>query len=213
MSEQQPVDYSNICRLMRDEISKCDLRIKETEENTKRLSDLQGIRESSIASVDYCIMVLDSLKPLAKDIQEYITDKRKNSRSALNNALRVAGEIIPASMRGITFETEGDEAWLQAPNGAYVDRSEGSGYKGTTSVFLRSVVLSANPDKLQTLFLDEPLAKLSDERTALLSQYLPAMIENQQVILIEQKKEIYANAECTLYGFFKSDGYTSIVKE
>lgn len=198
---------------MRDEISKCDLRIKQTEENTKKLSNMQGIRESSIASVKYCETVIESLKPCVKDIQEYITDKRKKSHSALNNALRVAAEIIPASMRGIKFEMEGDEAWLQAPNGAYVDRSEGSGYKGTTSVFLRSVVLSANPDKLQTLFLDEPLAKLSDERTALLSTYLPKMVENQQVILIEQKKEIYANADCTLYGFFKSDGFTSIVKE
>lgn len=213
MYEDRRDMYNNVCALMREEITKCSVHIKETEENRQKLGELQGMRDSYASSIDYCQLVTDSLKPMISDVQEFINTKRKDSKSKLNNALRIAGEIVPASVRGVKFEIEGDEAWLETPNGAYVDRSEGSGYKGTTSMLFRSIVLGANQDKLQTLFLDEPLAKLSDERTATLSKYLPALLSNQQVILIEQKKEIYANAGCTLYKFFKSDNYTTVTKE
>lgn len=213
MSAERQREYNTVCALMRNRLVECDLHIKETEENSKKLGELTGLRDTYKSNVVSCQQVIDSLKPMIEDVQSYITDKRKDSKTKLNNALRVAGEIVPAAVNGIKFEIEGDEAWLQTPNGAYVDRSEGSGYKGTTSVLLRSIVLAANPDKLQTMFLDEPFAKLSNERTALLSQYLPILLADQQVILIEQKKEIYANADCTLYGFFKSDNYTTIIKE
>lgn len=213
MSKELVSNYSDICRLMRDEISKCDLRITQTEENTKRLSRTEGIRISSINSVKYCEIVIDSLKPLIADTQDFITDKREDSKAALANALRLAGEIIPDSMRGIEFKMLGDEAWLETPDGAYADRAEGSGYKGTSSVFLRSVVMGANPSIIQTMMLDEPLSKVSTEHSAQLSTYLPIMAQRQQVILIEQKKEVFANIDCPKYGFFKSENFTTVVKE
>lgn len=213
MSEQRRADYSTICTLIQNEISRCNLRIEQTEQNKDKLLKLQDAQKLSKNSIAYCDMVIDSLKPFANDIQEYITNKRKQSHSALNNALRLAGEIVPASMGGIAFKMEGDEAWLEMPNSALVEHCEGSGYKGAASLFLRSVVLAQNQHYLQTMVLDELLAKLSTERTALLSRYLPQMVKNQQIIIIEQKKEIYADCEATLYKFFKSDGFTTVTKE
>lgn len=214
MPTEQSNKYAHICSLMRAEISNCDFRIKQTDENQKKLNNLNGYLESYKKSVRYCDYLMQSLKPFIEDIQEHITERRKSSLHNINQALLIAGTVIPDSKEGIKFVFDGKDAWLETPSGILADRAEGSGYKGTSSVFVRSVVLGSNPQYLQSMLLDEPFAKVSPENSATLSSCLPIMAQDKQIILIEQKKEIYSNLDCVVFGFFKDDeGYTTIARE
>jgi hypothetical protein len=198
---------------MRDEISKCEFRIKETEENTKKLSTLEGTIQTHERTINACDYILQEVTPVCDDLQEHITKQRRSSLHNLNRAIRMASLVIPDSIQGVQFKFDGKEAWLETPAGTYADRAEGSGFKGSASIFLRGTVLGMKPEFLQTMVLDEPLSKVSTENSASLSTCLPLLVQDKQVILIEQKKEIYSDADCATFRFFKENGFTVVVRE
>ena len=146
------------------------------------------------------------------DIQVYIAERRKNSMQSMNNALRMAGEIIQDSTEGIYFKIDGDEAWLATPDGLEADMVEGGGYRQISSTFIRSVVLGVNNGTLDTLLLDEIFALVSPENSAALSLYLNVICQDKQVISIEQKPQVYSNIDSVMYTFSKGTDYTEVHK-
>lgn len=204
--------YEDVLKMLRDEASKADYRIKETTENMKKSEKLKSSIDNYKNIVEICSTVLESLKPLESDLQTFINEKSKEGLMRVNQAIALASEVIPDCMKGAEFKFEDNKAWLDL-NGRTVDSLEGSGYKGTTSAFVQSAILKQNPQVLQTLVLDEPLSKVSTENSASVSAVLPYICQDLQVILIEQKKEIYANFEHVSYKFFKDEKGTRVEKE
>ena len=204
--------YEDILKTLRDEVSKSNYKIKETEENMKKCEKLRSSIKQYEEIVDICSIVLDSLKPLDNDLQKFINDKSTEGMMRVNQAIALASEVIPDCMKGAKFEFDKDKAWLSI-NGRLADSAEGSGYKGTTSAFIQSAILKQNPQILQTLILDEPLAKVSTENSATVSAVLPHICQDLQVILIEQKKEVYANFKHITYRFFKDENGTRVERE
>lgn len=158
-------------------------------------------------------MLIDMVKPLLAGTQEYIDAKKKESMNNINNALRLAGEIIKDSAEGIFFQLDGDEAWLSTRDGLEVDMTEGGGYRQISSTFIRSAVLSASPHNLKTMLLDEMFATVSVQNSSVLSLYLNVMCQDMQVISIEQKPQVYSNVDATVYTFNKVGDYTEVTSK
>lgn len=207
--------YSHECMMLREAAARCKERIRQTEDNKQKAVSLDNqIEENSILAMDMD-SVRQKVKPWLDDLLEYNAQKKRESLTSINTALSVANFIVPSSMKGMKFRIEGKEAWIENSEGIDVDGVEGSGYKGVVSTYLRTTVLRANPDLLQFIVFDEPLAKLSTENSVEFSTYLPLLAENMQLIWIEQKKEVFANMENkVIYKFFKDDSeHTLALKE
>ncbi len=201
-------DYSSTCRILERELSGYASRIKVSEQNTKLKNTIQEKIDMFGRGMVVCNTLLDLVKPILADTKTYINNKRQESMNNINNALRLAGEIIKDSADGIYFQLDGDEAWLSTQDGLEVDMTEGGGYRQISSTFIRSAVLSANSHNLQTLFLDEMFATVSVQNSSVLSLYLNVICKNMQVISIEQKPQVYSNVDTRVYSFNKVGDYT-----
>lgn len=204
--------YSEIVRQLKDEAARCDYRITETLNNQKKLERLnQGI-DNYNANIQRCIDTVDGMKPVIETLQKYLADKAKDSLYNINRAIALASDVIPDSMKGVKFNMEADKAWLEV-RGCDVDGIEGSGYKGVTSMFIQATLVQQNPNILQTVLFDEPLSKVSPDNSTALSACLPYLCKDMQIILIEQKKEVYANFDHVEYKFFKDEDSTRVERE
>jgi len=190
-----------------------DVRIRVSEQNQKLHDSYQEKLQTLEENIYLCKEVLDNVKPLLNDVQDYIAERRRESMQNINNALRMSGEIIQDASEGVYFQLEGDEAWLATSDGLIVDAVEGGGYRQISSTFLQSVVLNVNPNTLHTLILDEVFALVSPENSAILSEYLSVLCKTTQIISIEQKPQVYSNVDSTLYKFVKGDEYSEVHKE
>ena len=156
---------------------------------------------------------INEMKSMMKQISAYLTERKKKGTMAVNTALMSARSVVPDSMAGVHLAMQNGEAWLESDNGMLVERMEGGGFRATCSLFMRRVALSASPDTMQILILDELLAKLSPQSSAIVSTYLPVLAQDMQIIMIEQKKEVYADADCKVYNFFLAEGSTIVREE
>lgn len=213
MSSYNNNDYSDACAALDRCIQDIDVRIRMSEQNQKLYDSYTDKIKTLEDNIALCNGVMDIMKPLLDDVQEYITRRKKESMQNINNALRMAGDIIQDSTEGIYFNMEGDEAWLSTPDGLEVDMVEGGGYRQISSTFIRSVVLGANPDNLSTLFLDEVFSLVSPENSAALSLYLNVMCQDRQVISIEQKPQVYSNIDSVVYMFSKDNDFAEVTKK
>lgn len=213
MSSYNNNDYSDACAALDRCIQDLDVRIRMSEQNQKLYDSYTDKIKTLEDNIALCNGVMDIMKPLLDDVQEYITRRKKESMQNINNALRMAGDIIQDSTEGIYFNMEGDEAWLSTPDGLEVDMVEGGGYRQISSTFIRSVVLGANPDNLSTLFLDEVFSLVSPENSAALSLYLNVMCQDRQVISIEQKPQVYSNIDSVVYMFSKDNDFAEVTKK
>lgn len=213
MSENADRGYSNTCALLSRKIQELTTRVQVSNQNAKLKADYDSKAARFENSAKYCSAVMNIVKPMIDDLELYIDEKRKTSMQNINNALRLAGEIIKDATEGIYFQLDGDEACLVTPDGLEVDAVEGCGYRQISSVFLRSVVLSANRDTLPILMLDEVFSLVSQENSASLSTYLNLITRSAQVISIEQKPQVYANIDYTQYTFKKGERYAEVSKE
>lgn len=213
MPTQSESQYANTCASISRVIEDCNYKIKVTAANKGQIEQLNQKIQQLQDTMESLDLIKQYLKPMVNDIKEYLAARRKQSMQSINNAIRVASEIIPDAMPNITFELKGDEAWIQTSDGLLVNLSEGAGYKSVLSAFLRSVTLNANDDNIQLIIFDEIFSKLSVEYSTVLSAFLSIMVQNMQIISIEQKPEIYANASYTEYKFTKNGNYTTVEKE
>lgn len=205
-------DYSNTCAALTRAIQDLQVRIRVSEQNTKLMVTYDENITKLQNNVAICNKVIDVIKPLAMDTTDYIAKKRREALQNINNALRLAGEIIQDSTEGIFFNVDGEDAWLSTPDGLEVDLVEGGGYRQISSTFIRSVVLAANNNTLNTMFLDEIFSLVSPENSAALSLYLNIICQDMQVISIEQKPQVYSNISHVRYLFNKIGEYTTISK-
>jgi len=205
--------YSSTCAALEKEISDLDVRVRVAEQNVKLKDSYTDKIKTLEDNIGLCNGVMNIIKPLHEDVQKYITERRKQSMNNINNALRLAGEIIQDSTEGIYFQLDGDEAWLSTPDGLEVDMVEGGGYRQISSTFIRSVVLAASHKTLNTMLLDEIFALVSPENSATLSLYLNVMFQNMQVISIEQKPEVSSNIDNITYVFSKDNDYAEVKKQ
>ena len=205
-------NYASTCALIEQRIRELDGRIKTAEAQSKLIAKFKDDMVKCETNVGALNGVLNELKPMLADVQDYINQRKKNSMQNINNALRLAGEVIPDSADGIYFKFDDDEAWLSTADGLEVDSTEGGGYRQISSNFVASVVLSANSENLQTMFLDEIFGLVSTTNSATLSLYLNIICKNMQIISIEQKPQVYSNIDHTVYQFNKIGEYTEISK-
>lgn len=205
-------DYRNTCTSLAKAIQDLQVRIRVSEQNTKLMTTYDENIDHLQTNVAICNKVIDVIKPLSIDTTEYIAKKRREALQNINNALRLAGEIIQDSTDGIFFNVDGEEAWLSTPDGLEVDLVEGGGYRQISSTFIRSVVLAANSQTLNTMLLDEIFSLVSPENSAALSLYLNIICQDMQVISIEQKPQVYSNISHVRYLFNKVGEYTTISK-
>lgn len=213
MSANTVSNYSNTCSALGTVLQDLDVRIRVSEQNMKLRETYTEKIKTLENNVYLCKEVIDQMKPLLKDVQSYVAEKRQESMQNINNALRVAGEIIQDASEGIRFELDGDEAWLATADGMVVDAVEGGGYRQVSSAFLRSVVLNSNPNILHTLIFDEVFALVSPENSAVLSLYLDILTQDTQIISIEQKPQVYSNIDSIVYHFTKGEQFAEVHKE
>lgn len=168
-------------------------------------------RESKLKDV---AMASAKMKKISQLLEEYIANKKLTGQNAINNAVRKAAEIVPDSMDGVVLKmNDKEEAWFETNDGNSVHRCEGGGFKSTLALMLRPAILGMNPSVLPFVLYDEPLAKLSSENSATASVYINSLAETHQIILIEQKAEIYANCDVDTYVFDLQGDRTTIRKE
>lgn len=206
-------DYSSTCNLLREQINDAQYKIRSTRAN-KTIADAQmrTIKEMTDA-FEGCNNVLRWLKPYMTVVQDYLAERRSASLQSVNNAIRLAGEIITDANIGARLNIEGKEAWLSTSDDLDLQLTEGGGYRNIVSMFLRMVVLGSNDELLSTVILDEVAAAVSPENSATLSSYLNLLSQDVQIISIEQKPEMYKNIEnVTMYRFEKDDEYSRVVK-
>lgn len=213
MSTEQHNDYTNTCFALSRAVADLNGRISISTNNAKLKETYASKVESTESNIGLCNCVLEVLKPMVEDIQLYIAERKKESMNNINNAIRMAGEIVQDAGEGVHFEIDGDEAWLSTPDSLDVDDVEGGAFRYISSAFLRSVVLGANPGVLHTLFLDEAFSVVSVTNSTALSMYLNVMFQNMQVISIEQKPQVYSNNDLTAYKFTKVGQYSQVEKK
>lgn len=213
MSTQSIVNYNSTCNNLSNAIRDIDLKIRMSEQNARLKAQYQDQYRKHENNIALCNAVMDKLKPLVGKVQKYINNKRVESMQNINNALRLAGEIIPDSAQGIHFKMDGEEAWLSTQDDLTVQNTEGGAYRQVSSAFVRAVVLASNPDFLQTILLDEVFAHVSMENTNQLSFYLNVLCQDRQVICIEQKPEIGSNIDTIIYTFAKGTDYAEVTKQ
>lgn len=145
--------------------------------------------------------------------ESYIDERKQGSTAAIMSAMRAAALIVPSCDTTIIPKVEDGEAWFETQDGIDVSRLEGGGYRSALSVLMRSVVLRANRQYLQTMVLDELFAKLSVENSVTLSGYLPVLAQDMQIISIEQKPEVFAKAPHIAYRFYLDGDHTVVRRE
>lgn len=213
MFEESITSYTNTCSALNSTIRDLDTKIRMSEQNLKLRESYQLEIDKANRQAAVAITLMDVLKPLIDDIETYIAERKKESMQNINDAIRMAGEIIQDATEGIYFQLDGDEAWLSTPDGLEVDIVEGGGYRQISSTFLRSVVLGCNPETLNTLMLDEIFSLVSPQNSASLSLYLNVICNDMQVISIEQKPQVYSNIDSRTYTFNKLNNFAEVTVE
>jgi hypothetical protein len=213
MGMRQNNSYTDVCNRLKAVAAEASFKIKLTKENLIKDDLLKKRLALQHKQLHRYASALAMLKQLQGAILEYTTERRKRSAVAIKQAVHNAGNIVPASDRGVNWVMDDGEAWFATADGRHLDRTEGSGFKSTLSMFMRDTILRLNPKYLNFLLLDEIFAKLSAERSTVLATYLSLLGERMQIISIEQKPEVFEDIPCTSYRFTLDGDTTKVVKE
>ena len=205
--------YTTVCNQLMQEHAALEQQIRISNINAQRRAQAEKeLAENEKLSSDYKNL-MTILRSLTNEAVIFLGERAKNGSMAVNAALLSARNVVPDAMSGVRMHIEGKEMWLENEDGMLVERMEGGGFRAACSLFCRKVALASNPETIQLLILDELLAKLSNEASVTVSQYLPIMSRDMQIIIIEQKKEVYAQSDCTRYNFFLAGGKTVVERE
>ena len=205
--------YSAVCDELVKQAAALDQAIKISDVNAAKKKQAEDSVTALTGVANAYKDANTTIKAIIEDLTDYLGERAKNGNMAINAALMSARNVVPDAMNGIRMAIEGKEMWLENEEGMLVERMEGGGFRAACSLFCRKVALSSNPDTMQLMILDELLAKLSSEASVTVSQYLPILARDMQLLIIEQKKEVYAQADCVRYNFFLADGHTVVEKE
>ena len=171
-----------------------DTLIKEKQRMVRRRVDIEKM--SSV------------LKATNKILAGYVADKKKKSMKGIYSGIYSAQTIIPDTTT-VKLHVDAREAFLINDEGDDVNLVEGSAFRATLSFFMRGIILK-NTNYIPFMVLDEPLTTLSEESSAALSNFLPIIANDMQIILIEQKDAVFSNSDEIVYEFKKSEGETRV---
>lgn len=205
--------YISVCNELRTAAAALGTQIAISEENAKKREEYTSCRNTAQKQMDMYKSVASEVQALIAEAESYLGERAKRGNMAVNAALLSARNVVPDAMAGVRMAVDGKEMWLENEDGMLIERMEGGGFRAACSLFCRKVALASNPSTMQFLILDELLAKLSPESSVTVSQYLPILAKDMQIILIEQKKEVYAQANCIRYNFFLAEGKTIVERE
>jgi hypothetical protein len=176
------------------------LKLKKLEDEYKQYSDVLVILKKA----------LKEMGDLAKELQEYLGNKKKNGLSAIRAGIIATRSIIPNSSP-ITLEVDGNKAWLANKKGHSVMKVEGGAFRSIISVFMRERLLKSS-NYIENLIIDEALATLDPENSAEFSKYLSVMAQNTPMLVIEQKDSIYSSVDHVCYEFQKFNERSRVVR-
>ena len=213
MSDEQFNTYPDVCRQLTTMASALGTEVRIARENEEKRIQNTALLKNVVTSETLFKNAVKLVQQEIDDILEFLNEKKKQGNMAVNAALLSARNVIPDSMDGVRLEVSDEEAWLEVGDGMLVERMEGGGFRATLSLFMRKLALSSSPDTEQILIIDELLSKLSTESSAVISQYLPLLAQKSQIIIIEQKPEVYSQLNGVRYHFFLTEGETSVRKE
>lgn len=201
-------ESNHLLKIIQAEASKSQFRIDETDRAVVEAEKLKGNIQISRNNQQIINETSRYLKAIRKMLVEYNAQKKQRSLSAIYSAIYSAKSIIPDT-DNVQLKVTKEEAMLVNDRDELINMIEGSAFRATLSFFIRSVILR-NTDYLQTQLLDEPLTTLSVESSAALSKYLTVLSNDMQIILTEQKNEIFSESEGVVYEFKKSEGITRV---
>lgn len=205
------MDIHSVIGQLEREMSEVSYRIRKTNESNKKKEEI----EKSIKTHKDEIFLINSLSRELKEIitplLEYNADKQTKALAGIHAGISSARSIITDSFR-VRLHIDKEQATLVNEHDDEVNLTEGSAFRAMNAFFMRDIILS-NTNYLQFDIADEPLTTLSGISSSELSNYLPLLARNKQKILIEQKDEVFVNAnEQNVYKFKKSEGRTHIEK-
>lgn len=202
---------AHIVAKLEQRLNTAEYRIKRTKDDRKRREELQASIRDSDSLLRMYSLTDKELAKMQKDLQEYNNEKEKEALAGIYAGIYSAQSIIPET-GGISLSIAGTKAKLITEGGLSVNLKEGSGFRAMLSFLVRDIILE-NSEYLDFSIYDEPLATLSGANSAELSIIFNIIGKRKQVILIEQKPEIFANIEdITVYEFNKVEGKTLITK-
>lgn len=205
--------YRSTCAQLNAAIADCTAKINITQSNKALEASCNEKLERHQRNMYLSTQVINELKPVINGIKEYIAEKKRVALLGINNAIRLASEIVPNAMADVHLEIEENgDAYVASPDGIDMNVLEGGGYRQVLSAFIQSVILEANQGLLQTLIFDEKYALLNEEYSADLSTYLSIMGQTHQILSIEQKGAVYSNTPYVEYLLAKGDQYTTVTK-
>lgn len=199
---------SMLLKMMSGEINSCQTKIDETERSIKESEALRVRLDLSNKNQKVVNDTITYLKDKTKKLIAYNAKRKERSMSSIYSGIYSAKNIIPDTTP-VALSVERESAGLVNDKGDDVNLVEGSAFRATLSFFTRSIILR-NTEYMQSLVLDEPLTTLSAESSAALSAYLPILSKEMQIVLIEQKNEIFTTTDEVVYIFAKSEGKTKV---
>lgn len=209
------MDESRVIAKLERAISEAGYRIQRTQEDAVRKKELAVTVEATRYGIKLYQLAIDELERLEKDLTEYNNKKEEEALSGIYAGIYSAQSIIPDSGK-IKMVMKAERARLvqETPHGLEVDVNllEGSALRAMVSFFTRDVFVE-NSEFMDFLIYDEPLATLSGDSSSDLSRLFNVLGKRKQILLIEQKEEIFTNIEnLKTYYLSKVEGRTIITK-
>lgn len=201
---------SSVCNQLRERIAKASFNIEEVKKAQKVKEEIE-YRLKIFQDADRLVRkVIEKTKLIGIAATNYLTAKKEKSLKGVYSAIYLTSSIIPGNTGIISDLSRPEEFTVVNSYGDPIMITEGGAVRSILSLTLRYAIIS-NTEYENFFLLDEPLAVVSQEKSALFSQYLPIIGQNSQIILIGQKPEIFISADNTKeYLFTKSGGKTRV---
>ena len=104
MPTESTVDYSATCAQLKQKLNDQRAKLSLSKQNRESLEYYAAQMRTAQNNIENCSRIIEALKPLVDDINEYINTRRAESMQNVNDALRLAGQIIQDAAEGIYMQ-------------------------------------------------------------------------------------------------------------
>lgn len=187
----------------------------ELETSTRLRKQYQSVcaeYDKQYAVLQYIRQAANRTTEIYKDVKGFVEDKKRLNLDNLNNAIMMAGEVVPdADLRGVFIALKDDQARVLNPRGQDLNIREGSAFRASMSLFIRHTLIKADPHALQCLLLDELFATSSDITASNLREYLDDYSKDVVIVGIEQQMSVFESLKTQQYYVHKGENRISTV--
>ena len=189
---------------------KCKINIAMHEENQEKRAKQENNLKVASNNLTILRKSQNKLKKLIKDIKVYQDEKESRSMGGIYRAFFNTLQVVP-SAAGCKLDRKNGKAVIRTSKDFPIQYIEGGAYRATLSMFTRNSVLKNAEDYLDFLMLDEALSVLKEDKSAELSRYIDVMAQDFQMVMVEQKQQIFENIKkLTVYEFEQQEGVTRV---